>query len=175
MHALHQESLIFHGGWPCLVQSFLRFPPVTQESLVFDGSFPRLMKIFLSFSTLLSFPSSDATFLHSSIVLAPLRQNPWFFFPGYPLFWCNIFPHWPYCTKNPWVITGFPSSDARFPTFFHFFGPTAPRVLGFFHRISPHAWPYCAHNCWAFTGLSSSDAFTGFLLFWCYVLTQTIL
>ena len=71
MHALQQESLIFHR-----VQNFLRFSPqLHQESLVFHRSFPLLMQNFL------------------------------------------CFPHvWPYCTKNLGFFTGFPSSDATFPT-----------------------------------------------------------
>ena len=41
---------------------------------------------------------------------------------------CIFSTFWPYCTTNPWVFTGFPSSDATFPMLFHLF------------------WPYCAKN-----------------------------
>ena len=45
MHALHQESLIFHRVWPFLVQSFHatcptsfhRFGPIAPESLIITG------------------------------------------------------------------------------------------------------------------------------------------
>ena len=40
MHALHQESLIFHRIWPFLVQSFPGFSPVAPRILCFSQAFP---------------------------------------------------------------------------------------------------------------------------------------
>ena len=95
------------------------FPPLHKESLVFHRSFRLLMQIFLclhqkSLGFSQDFPSSHAAlsiFFHK--------------FPHFSAFW-------PHCTKHFWGFTGFPSSDATCPMFFHFFGTTAPRILGFF-------------------------------------------
>ena len=55
----------------------------------------------------------------------------------------------------------FPLLMQHFVRFSTFFGPTAPRILGFFTGFST-CLGLLHQTCWVFTGFSSSDAFTGF-------------
>ena len=58
--------------------------------------------------------SSDANLLQSFHFFGPIVQE------------SSGFRKFAYCTRNHWFVTGFPSS-----TFFHIFGPAAPKILGF--------------------------------------------
>ena len=136
MHALHQESLIFH------------------RSLAFSGAkYPWLFPPLLGFSQ--EFPSSENPWVFRGVSLfwcniSYIFPSFWthciMVFAGCSFFWCNIsnvFPHfWPYCTTNPWVFTGFLFSDATFPRFSTFLGPTLLRPKYWSHV----KFPTCAYK-----------------------------
>ena len=86
-----------------------------------------------------AFPSSHAAFPISFHRFGPVAPGKSLVYRMFPFRMQNflIFSAFgPHCTKNFWVSTGFPSSDATCPMFFHFFGPSAPRILGFSQDFS---------------------------------------